>query len=53
MMIHVITLVGILLALFGVLKKEKISGKILLGLGIIITILSIAYFIYAINMPVR
>jgi hypothetical protein len=53
MMARIIILPGILLALFGALKRKETYGKILFGLGIIITILGVGYFIYAINMPVR
>jgi len=53
MMALIIILPGILLALFGALKRKETCGKILLGLGMIIIILGMGYFIYAINMPVR
>ena len=53
MMALIIILPGILLALFGALKRKETYGKIIFGLGIIITILGVGYFIYAINMPVR
>ncbi len=53
MMALIIILPGILLALFGALKRKETYGKILLGLGIIITICSIAYFIYAISLPLK
>jgi len=49
MMALIIILPGILLALFGALKREETYGKILLGLGITIT----AYFIYAISSPLK
>jgi len=44
-----IILLGILLALLGALKRRETYGKMLLGLGIIIT----AYFIYAICSPLK
>ncbi len=49
MMAFTIILLGILLALFGALKRKETYGKILSGLGIIIT----AYFIYAICSPLK
>ena len=53
MMALVIILPGILLALFGALKRRETYGKMLLGVGIIIIILGVGYFIYAINTPLR
>lgn len=38
---------GILLALIGAFKRKETYGKILFGLGIIILVCGIAYFIYA------
>ena len=45
----IIILLGILLALFGALKRRETYGKMLLGLGMIITV----YFIYAICSPLK
>jgi len=45
--ITIIILLGILLTLFGALKRKETYGKVLLGVGITITILGI-YFIYVI-----
>jgi len=53
MMMRTIILAGILIALFGALKRKETYGKLLFGIGIIITILSIAYFIRAISLPLR
>ena len=53
MMALIIILPGILLSLFGALKRKETYGKMLLGLGITITMCGIAYFIYAINLPLK
>ena len=53
MMTLIIILPGILLALFGALKRKETYGRILFGLGVPIMICRIAYFIYAINLPLR
>jgi len=53
MMALIIIFQGILLALFGALKRKENYGKILLGLGITITMCGIAYFIYAISLPLK
>lgn len=47
---YIIILLGILLTLFGALKRKETYGKTLLGIGITITILGI-FFIYVITLP--
>ena len=47
---YIIILLGILLALLGALKRKETYGKLLLGIGMTITILGI-YFIYVITLP--
>jgi len=47
---YIIILLGLLLTLFGALKRKETYGKVLLGVGITITILGIC-FIYVITLP--
>jgi len=47
---YIIILLGILLALLGALKRKETYGKLLLGVGMTITILGIC-FIYVITLP--
>jgi Na+/phosphate symporter len=49
---YIIILLGILLTLFGVLKRKETYGKLLLGVGVTITILGI-YFICVITLPLE
>ncbi|HII67857.1 MAG TPA: hypothetical protein HA302_07645 [Thermococcaceae archaeon] len=52
LVMYIIILFGILLTLFGALRRKETYGKVLLGVGITIVILGI-FAIYVITLPLR